>query len=514
MQWSGPAEFSVAFDVEMSDDLRAWRPGGSGQLMALASASGVLTQPRVMLPAQPGRFVRLVWSDQRSAPVLTGAQVIVEKHRSVGVDAPTELRLAASPEAAGKTPLDEASKRALHFDLSGLIPMVQLDLQLAPGTHVDPVRIQGRQRADAPWQDLASSVFYRLERGGNVSTSPPLSVQTTVRYLRLIPDERAAALDATQTRLIVQAPLATLVFATQGQSPYRLLSGSATAPAGALPATTLVPALDEERPRFGQATVGLCLSIVGRLDRKAAAPGRYEFEVQAALDAYCYANGVRRMAYPSIAASAPNSVFLHWDRNDRQIRDGDVVLNDSGAEYGFYATDITRTYPANGRFSAEQRAIYDVVLAAQKAALAQIRPGVPFDRVGAAAARVQTEGLVKLGLLSGNVEKIVKESGHRVFTKHAISHWVGLDVHDAGSYNVGVTSRPLVPGMIFTVEPGIYVGADSGADRKWWDIGIRVEDVVLVTDTGYECLSCFVPREAAEVERTVQSGRPSGNEKP
>ncbi|MGH8490572.1 MAG: DUF3999 family protein [Gammaproteobacteria bacterium] len=169
---------------------------------------------------------------------------------------PTELRLAASPEPAGKTPLDEASKRALHFDVSGLIPVVQLDLQLAPGTHVAPVRIQGRQRADAPWQDLASSVFYRLERGGNVSTSPPLLVLTTLRYLRLIPDERAAALDATQTRLIVQAPLATLVFATQGQSPYRLLSGSATAPAGALPATTLVPALDEERPRFGQATLG------------------------------------------------------------------------------------------------------------------------------------------------------------------------------------------------------------------------------------------------------------------
>jgi Xaa-Pro aminopeptidase len=243
------------------------------------------------------------------------------------------------------------------------------------------------------------------------------------------------------------------------------------------------------------------------LGMKAAAPGRYEFEVQAALDGYCYANGARRMAYPSIAASGPDSVFLHWDRNDRQIQDGDVVLNDSGAEYGSYATDITRTYPASGRFSAEQRAIYDVVLAAQKAAMGQIRPGVPFDRVGAAAARVQTEGLVKLGLISGNVEKIVKESGHRVFTKHGISHWVGLDVHDAGRYNAGTESRPLEPGMVFTVEPGIYVAADSGADRKWWNIGIRVEDVVLVTDTGYECLSCFVPREASEVEKTVQSGK-------
>jgi Xaa-Pro aminopeptidase len=250
------------------------------------------------------------------------------------------------------------------------------------------------------------------------------------------------------------------------------------------------------------------------LAMKAAAPGRYEFEVQAALDGYCSANGARRMAYPSIAASGPDSVFLHWDRNDRQIQDGDVVLNDSGAEYGYYATDITRTYPAGGQFSAEQRAIYDVVLAAQKAAMAQIRPGVPFDRVGAAAARVQTEGLVKLGLLSGDVEKIVKESGHRVFTKHGISHWVGLDVHDAGRYNAGAASRPLEPGMVFTVEPGIYIGADSGVDRKWWNIGVRVEDVVLVTDAGYECLSCFVPREAAEVETTVQSGRPAEPPKP
>ena len=146
--------------------------------------------------------------------------------------------------------------------------------------------------------------------------------------------------------------------------------------------------------------------ITGRghvLAMKAAAPGRYEFEVQQALDGYCAQNGVRRMAYPSIVASGPNSVFLHWDANDREIRDGDVVLNDSGAEYADYATDITRTYPANGRFSREQRAIYDIVLAAQKAAMAEIKPAAPFARVGAAAARVQTQGLVRLGLLSGEL---------------------------------------------------------------------------------------------------------------
>jgi Xaa-Pro aminopeptidase len=245
------------------------------------------------------------------------------------------------------------------------------------------------------------------------------------------------------------------------------------------------------------------------LAMKAVGPGRYEFEVQQALDGYCFKNGVRRMAYPSIVASGPNSVFLHWDANDREIRDGDVVLNDSGAEYGDYASDITRTYPASGRFNREQRAIYEIVLAAQKAAMGEIKPGTPHARIGSAAARVQTQGLVKLGLLSGDVDRIVREDGQRVFTKHGISHWVGLDVHDAGRYSVGSTSRPLEPGMVFTVEPGIYIAANApGVDRKWWNIGIRIEDVVLVTRDGYECLSCFIPREPGDVEKTVQSGSP------
>ena len=248
------------------------------------------------------------------------------------------------------------------------------------------------------------------------------------------------------------------------------------------------------------------------LAMKSAAPDRYEFEVQEAHDGYCYANGVRRMAYPSIVASGPNSVFLHWERNDRRMKAGDVVLNDSGAEYRYYATDITRTYPASGRFTPEQRAIYAVVLAAQKAALEEVRPGALHDRIGKAAARVQTEGLVRLGLLTGDVEKLLRENGHRALTKHGISHWVGLDVHDAGRYSIGGESRRLEPGMVFTIEPGIYVPYElAGVDRKWWNIGVRIEDVVLVTESGYECLSCFVPRELADVEKTVQSGRKTEN---
>lgn len=247
------------------------------------------------------------------------------------------------------------------------------------------------------------------------------------------------------------------------------------------------------------------------LAMQAAAPGRYEFEVQQALDGYAYANGARRMAYPSIVGSGPNSVFLHWEHNDRRMDAGDVVLNDSGAEYGYYATDITRTYPASGRFSPEQRAIYDVVLAAQKAAIEAVRPGARHAAIGEAAARVQTEGLVKLGLLRGDVAGLLKTGGHRPLTKHGVSHWVGLDVHDAGRYVVDGVSRTLEPGMVLTVEPGIYVATGApGIDRRWWNIGVRIEDVVVVTEKGHECLSCSVPREPGEVEKTVQSG--SGRE--
>jgi virulence-associated protein VagC len=256
MQWSGPAEFSAAFSFETSDDLRSWRSGGSGQVMALAAAAGPLTQPTVMLPANAGRFLRLVWADAAAAPALTGAKVITAQHRSVAIDPPSELVFAASPEPVGKTAADDAAQRSLHFDLGGVLPLVQIDLQLAPGTRVAPVRLQARNRVDEPWRELPSSVFYRLERGADISTSPPVALSTSARYLRVLPDARAAALDASQTKLVVQASLASLVFATQGQAPFMLLAGSANAASSALAVATLVPALDDERGRFGRATLG------------------------------------------------------------------------------------------------------------------------------------------------------------------------------------------------------------------------------------------------------------------
>jgi Xaa-Pro aminopeptidase len=264
---------------------------------------------------------------------------------------------------------------------------------------------------------------------------------------------------------------------------------------------------DEEEIRFLRRAAQV--SAQGHvLAMKAASPGRWEFEVQQALDGFCAANGSRRMAYPSIVASGPNSVFLHWDKNNRQMQDGDLVLNDSGAEYGYYAADITRTYPAGGHFSAPQRAVYEVVLEAQRETLAIVKPGVSHEEIEKKSARVQTGGLVRLGLLSGDVEKLVDSKAYRKFTIHGVSHWVGLDVHDKGSYEVNGASRLLEPGMVLTVEPGIYLPANmAGVDPKWWNVGVRIEDTVLVTSDGVECLSCAAPKEIAEVEKTVLSGK-------
>lgn len=256
LQWSGPAEFSAGYDLDSSDDLRQWRRGGSGHVMALASSTGALTQPRVPLPAGSGRFVRLLWADAGSAPALTAAQGVSSERRDLALDAPAELQIAASPEPAGKQTPDADAKRALHFDIGAALPVIELDLQLAPGTRVAPVRIQARAALDDPWRDIASTVFYRLERDGRSSSSPPLALQLHTRYLRVLQDERAAALDPAQTRLALKAQLASLVFASQGKPPLMLLAGSADAPPGALPVSTLVPALDDERPRFGQATLG------------------------------------------------------------------------------------------------------------------------------------------------------------------------------------------------------------------------------------------------------------------
>ncbi len=255
LAWSGPAEFGAPYTLEHSADLRIWRGGGSGQLMALAASGGALTQPDVPLPADVSRFVRIVWSAPAPHPQLTGARAATPATHSRRVDPPSEITLGASPEPPSAHAGKEV-ERALHFDLGAVVPVVQLAAEWTGGTRVLPVRLQARERADAPWQPLAATVFYRLEQGGVVQQPPPLALQAQTRYLRLVPDERAGAVARDGLRLVVQAELASLVFAAQGEAPYALLAGSAAAAPGALPLATLVPELERERERFGRATLG------------------------------------------------------------------------------------------------------------------------------------------------------------------------------------------------------------------------------------------------------------------
>jgi Xaa-Pro aminopeptidase len=183
------------------------------------------------------------------------------------------------------------------------------------------------------------------------------------------------------------------------------------------------------------------------------------------------------------------------------------LLIDAGAEYDCYASDVTRTFPVNGRFSAPQKALYEVVLAAQAAAIRKVRAGNHWNAPHTAAVRVMTRGLVKLGILKGNPAKLIKQEAYRRFYMHRTGHWLGMDVHDVGDYKVGGAWRELEPGMVLTVEPGVYIPAGSrGVARKWWDIGIRIEDDVLVTREEPDILSKAVPRTVAEIESLMAAG--------
>lgn len=253
LAWSGPAEFSVGVDVELSADLRQWHSGGSSRLLALASPGGALIQARIMLPAAAPRFLRLVWHEPAAAPTLTGAKAIFDLRENLALDPPSQIVARAMPATIDNHP---TARRALVFDLGGALPVLDIELRLAAGTLVAPVRVQGRRQVDQAWIDLASTVFYRIERDGRVSTAPPLKLHSTQRYLRLVADDRAAALSEGEATLLVNAELASLVYARQGREPFTLEAGSAEAKAGALPIATLVPALDEERTHFGQATLG------------------------------------------------------------------------------------------------------------------------------------------------------------------------------------------------------------------------------------------------------------------
>lgn len=233
---------------------------------------------------------------------------------------------------------------------------------------------------------------------------------------------------------------------------------------------------------------------------QACRPGMMEYEIEAEFH-YAFRRAGADWAYPSIVGGGANACILHYTENNAPLADGDLLLIDAGAEYECYAADISRTFPVNGRFSDAQKSLYEVVLQAQLAAIEQVKPGNHWNQPHDTAVRVLTEGLVELGLLKGKPAKLINDEAYRRFYMHRTGHWLGMDVHDVGDYKVGGEWRVLEPGMVLTVEPGLYVPAGSkGVARKWWDIGIRIEDDVLVTKNGCEVLTGAVPKTVDEIE--------------
>ena len=233
---------------------------------------------------------------------------------------------------------------------------------------------------------------------------------------------------------------------------------------------------------------------------RAVRPGMREYELQAAIE-YTFRMHDAVPAYGSIVGAGANACVLHYVANDGPVRDGDLVLVDAGAEYRGYAADITRTFPANGTFTKPQRDLHEVVDQAQAAALAQARPGIPYEAGHNAAVEALTEGLLRLGLLKGRLEKNIADGSYKRYYRHKTGHWLGLDVHDVGEYRIDGESRLLEPGMVFTIEPGLYIPPDdTRVAAKWRGIGIRTEDDVLVTKDGHKVLTGKLARSADEIE--------------
>ena len=234
--------------------------------------------------------------------------------------------------------------------------------------------------------------------------------------------------------------------------------------------------------------------------------GRHEYELEAELLHEFTRHGCPAPAYGSIVGGGPNACILHYTENNAPLRDGDLVLIDAGGELDHYAADITRTFPVSGRFSAPQRALYELVLAAQAAAIAAVAPGRRWNEPHDAAVRVLTEGLVRLGLLAGEPDALIRDGAYRRFYMHRTGHWLGMDVHDVGDYQIDGDWRPLAPGMVLTVEPGLYVAPDDDSvDPAWRGIGIRIEDDVLVTADGCRVLTAACPKTVEEIEALVGS---------
>jgi len=240
-------------------------------------------------------------------------------------------------------------------------------------------------------------------------------------------------------------------------------------------------------------------------------PGLFEYQLEADVAHSFAQQGCRFSAYGTIVGGGVNACVLHYTQNSDRLRDGDLVLIDAGCEHNGYAGDITRTFPVNGCFSADQKALYQCVLDAQQAAIEAVKPGASFDAPHQAALRVLVAGLVEHGLLQGEVERLIDSEAYKPFYMHRTSHWLGLDVHDVGDYRRDGESLLLEAGMVLTIEPGLYIAVDNEqVDTRWRGIGIRIEDDILVTEQGSEVLSADAPKQIAEIEALMAQSRESG----
>ncbi len=234
-------------------------------------------------------------------------------------------------------------------------------------------------------------------------------------------------------------------------------------------------------------------------------PGMYEYELEAIIEYVFRKRGATGVGYPSIVGSGFNSTILHYNANQCQIKDGDLVLIDAGAEYNLFSGDITRAFPANGKFTRAQQAIYEAVLNANKEVIKMVKPGESFMKLHEKAVEVVSEELLRLGLVAGSRAEVVEKESYKKFFMHRTGHWLGMDVHDVGRYKVGDDWRKLEPGMVFTVEPGIYIAEGTeGVPEEYFNIGVRIEDDVLVTETGFEVLTAMTPKEVKDVEATMK----------
>ena len=241
-----------------------------------------------------------------------------------------------------------------------------------------------------------------------------------------------------------------------------------------------------------------------------ARPGMHEYEIQAIVEYVFTSRGAQYPAYPSIVAGGPNATVLHYTANRRRVKDDDLVLVDAGAEVDCYCGDLTRTWPISGRFTPEQRAVYEIVLAAQLRCIELCNPGVVFNTVvNDAAIQVIAEGLIDLGLLTGSVARTIETETYKRFYMHRIGHFLGMDTHDVGSMRAQGEWRVLQPGMVVTVEPGIYIPDEDDVDARFRGIGVRIEDNVLITGSSHDNLSDGTPKTIEDVERTVAEGRES-----